>query len=801
MLMAVVELFRRLRPLACMMSLLAAALGGAGRADPDPAGERRARQIAHVMAPVLLAYTIYLWLMGQASNRQIGAMIAARFANEDLAAALRRARDDAMRKRYEAETANASKTAFLANMSHELRTPLNAILGFSDIIAHQSMGPDEIDRYADYAADIHSSGAHLLSLINDLLDVAKIESGRMEIEPRWLDPRDAVDGVGRLMGRRAAQKRQSLTIDIRARYAAGAGRRTRLSPDAAQPSFQCREVHARRRPYRRHLRLASGGGLEVIVSDDGPAFRRTSWRGCSSLSRRSTIGSTARPAAPGWGWRWSTAWCGCMAARIVTGKAVPGGGLTAALYFPSTMPAERKPRPALEDSHQQLVKRRGAKLAGCRDWRLGDASVGHFCPSEQAGRERRSRAEGPARPGRAVGAGDPADRRRSGRWPWPFFAPDRWVFWADRPLTITLYLPLIVLAAMIGGHGDDRCCIRTRPGAIRIAILARWYRRISAACSLRSAPPGAPMPWLLWDHGNPVNHLFLAAASLAVVSALVLARGSNMTHVRLRLAPISLMTTARFAGGDTALDHVIAVAVALVGPADVVDRPAAGDAACTRTPGCASRSRIWRASWRRPATRRCSKRFEAETANASKTAFLANMSHELRTPLNAILGFSEIIAQECFGPVGSRRYKDYAGDIHSSGAHLLVADQRSARRRQDRGRPDGDLAPSAGRPPHLRHRARSWSASRRARRARCSTIEVEPSCSAAVRRRACPQADPDQPGFQRGQVHARRRAHRGGGQRGARWRLPDHGARQWPRHSAREAGQDLHALQPGGQSL
>src|SRR5208337_505691 len=52
------------------------------------------------------------------------------------------------------------------------------------------------------------------------------------------------------------------------------------------------------------------------------------------------------------------------------------------------------------------------------------------------------------------------------------------------------------------------------------------------------------------------------------------------------------------------------------------------------------------------------KRVEAETANASKTAFLANMSHELRTPLNAILGFSEIIAQECFGPVGSARYKE-----------------------------------------------------------------------------------------------------------------------------------------------
>ena len=80
------------------------------------------------------------------------------------------------------------------------------------------------------------------------------------------------------------------------------------------------------------------------------------------------------------------------------------------------------------------------------------------------------------------------------------------------------------------------------------------------------------------------------------------------------------------------------------------------------------------------------KRFEAEAANASKTAFLANMSHELRTPLNAILGFSEIISQECFGPVGNARYRDYAGDIHSSGAHLLSLINDLAGRRQDRGR-------------------------------------------------------------------------------------------------------------------
>ena len=124
-----------------------------------------------------------------------------RFEVEDLARELEEARDEALRKRFEAETANASKTAFLANMSHELRTPLNAILGFSEIIAKECFGPTGSPRYKEYAGDIHSSGSHLLSLINDLLDVAKIEAGRMDIEP---DPLE----VRKTLGRRAQDHRR-----------------------------------------------------------------------------------------------------------------------------------------------------------------------------------------------------------------------------------------------------------------------------------------------------------------------------------------------------------------------------------------------------------------------------------------------------------------------------------------------------------------------------------------------------------------------------------------------------------------
>jgi signal transduction histidine kinase len=81
-----------------------------------------------------------------------------------------------------AEAANHAKSEFLANMSHELRTPLNAILGFSDIIAERMFGDGAMDRYSSYAKDIHGSGAHLLAIINDILDLSKIEAGHMVLE-------------------------------------------------------------------------------------------------------------------------------------------------------------------------------------------------------------------------------------------------------------------------------------------------------------------------------------------------------------------------------------------------------------------------------------------------------------------------------------------------------------------------------------------------------------------------------------------------------------------------------------------
>ncbi len=105
----------------------------------------------------------------------------------DLIEQLSKAKQDSDDARQRAEDASRSKSDFLANMSHELRTPLNAVLGFSEMIKNRVWGDQAIDRYADYAESIHASGAHLLQLINDILDLAKIEAGKFELNEERIE--------------------------------------------------------------------------------------------------------------------------------------------------------------------------------------------------------------------------------------------------------------------------------------------------------------------------------------------------------------------------------------------------------------------------------------------------------------------------------------------------------------------------------------------------------------------------------------------------------------------------------------
>lgn len=221
--------------------------------------------------PVMAGYFL---AAGQRLTHRLDEESRLRFEVEDLAAELEEARDEALRKRFEAETANASKTAFLANISHELRTPLNAILGFSEIIQRECFGPTGSPRYIEYAGDIHTSGVHLLSLINDLLDVAKIEAGKTEIERRILDVQRVFDSALTIVGAKARERRQQLVI--------------RIDPDA--PVLYADERALKQillnlvsnavkfTPEGGHIIVAASrsprGDFQIMVEDDGPGIAR-----------------------------------------------------------------------------------------------------------------------------------------------------------------------------------------------------------------------------------------------------------------------------------------------------------------------------------------------------------------------------------------------------------------------------------------------------------------------------------------------------------------------------------------------
>ena len=113
-----------------------------------------------------------------------------------------------------AEIANHSKSQFLANMSHELRTPLNAIIGFSEMIREEMFGPVGAPEYADYIGDIHSSGRHLLELINDILDISKIEAGQFELDEVWSDLKVLAKWSAELVRPRTQENGVTLAVEI-----------------------------------------------------------------------------------------------------------------------------------------------------------------------------------------------------------------------------------------------------------------------------------------------------------------------------------------------------------------------------------------------------------------------------------------------------------------------------------------------------------------------------------------------------------------------------------------------------------
>ncbi len=147
----------------------------------------------------------------------VGAALAERRKLErGLAGAIGRAenaREEALVAKDAAEHASRTKSMFLANMSHELRTPLNAVIGFSEVMQTELFGPLGHERYRDYALQIHNAGGHLLELINDILDMSKIEAGKLELRRERLDLSVVMEKCAELLGEQAAQGGIALVVE------------------------------------------------------------------------------------------------------------------------------------------------------------------------------------------------------------------------------------------------------------------------------------------------------------------------------------------------------------------------------------------------------------------------------------------------------------------------------------------------------------------------------------------------------------------------------------------------------------
>ncbi len=228
--------------------------------------------VYYSLATLVLGLEVFFLFISRKLQETARDMLKFRLEKDSLIEELKQERDVAKGEREKAESANLAKSAFLANMSHELRTPLNAILGFSEIIQREILGPMQNASYRSYAGDIHHSGRHLLDLIDDILDLSRIETGRTELNEEPVHVHDIAVETINLLAMRASAKKIVVQLAIDQKLPKIMADRRSVSQIAINLLTNAIKFTQPGGIVELNAVSTSSGGLSFVVRDNGPGI-------------------------------------------------------------------------------------------------------------------------------------------------------------------------------------------------------------------------------------------------------------------------------------------------------------------------------------------------------------------------------------------------------------------------------------------------------------------------------------------------------------------------------------------------
>jgi signal transduction histidine kinase len=520
--------------------------------------------------------------------------------------------------RMEAERVNAElsvvsrhKSEFLAHMSHELRTPLNAVIGFSEVLEDQLFG-ELNERQLDYVRDILSSGRHLLALINDILDLAKVEAGRMELDAGIVVLDDVVSSA--LMMVRERANAHGITVDCEIDRDIGIvtadDRKLRqvvsnLLSNAVKftPDGGAVKVSGRVRD----------GQLEIAVSDTGIGIAPEERARVFQEFEQAAAGAL-RPEGTGLGLALARRFVELHGGRIWVDSEVGRGSV-----FTFAIPAQAGASGAEVAEHSD-------------DTATGDDATG-------------------AMPAILADPRTPLGRYRLARVCAVTFAG------AGAAGLIS-----VVLTGSVEQFQAARVALVSAVALLLGGAMAAAARRVSLPVVIGFLGVGNVLITIVVHFSGPYTpRSVLVYVWLAVLVFGFFPRWVGMANMALVAVGYGVVLVNQHAD-PALLSGRFATWFVVVGTATAVGYFVSWLVTSVR-----------RLAVSELQTRHDAERVSAqlEVVSRHKTEFLANMSHELRTPLNAVIGFSEVLEDELFGPLNERQ-KNYVRDILSSGRHLLA---------------------------------------------------------------------------------------------------------------------------------